>query len=295
MPQTTQSALHEPLLEWFDTHARDLPWRGAGARGWPVLVSEVMLQQTPVARVLPVFAAWLARWPAPADLAVEPPGEAVLMWGRLGYPRRALRLHGAARAIVERHGGLVPASYDDLRALAGVGDYTAAAVASFAYRQRHVVLDTNIRRVLARLIEGREHEPAGAPSRAERDRAEGVLPDAAGEAATWSAALMELGALVCSARAPRCADCPLAASCRWRLAGQPPWDGPPRRGQSNAGTDRAVRGRLLAAVRDEGGPVTRAALEAVWTDDVQRERSLDGLVADGLVEPLDDGTYRLPR
>ncbi len=289
------SSLREPLLDWFAGHARDLPWRGAGALGWPVLVSEVMLQQTPVARVLPVFTAWLDRWPAPADLAANAPGEAVRMWGRLGYPRRALRLHGAATVCVQRYGGTVPDSYEDLLTLPGVGDYTAAAVASFAYRQRHPVLDTNVRRVLARAVGGSEYEPAGAPTSVERAAAERLLPAEADTAATWSAAVMELGALVCTARAPRCADCPLAAACRWRLAGHPPWDGAPRRGQSYAGTDRAVRGLLLAPLRHEDGPVTRAVLEAVWPDTTQRERCLDSLVSDGLVEPRPDGTFSLPR
>ena len=220
------SDLHEPLLGWFATYARDLPWRGEGAVGWPVLVSEVMLQQTPVARVLPVFTAWLARWPTPAALAADSQGEAVRMWGRLGYPRRALRLHAAAVLCVARHGGQVPQAYAELRALPGVGDYTAAAVASFAYRQRHVVLDTNVRRVLARLLAGEEYEPAGSPTVGERAAAEAVLPDDPVTASTWSAALMELGAVVCTARAPRCADCPLAPRCRWRLAGYPGWAGP---------------------------------------------------------------------
>ena len=289
------SALHAPVLDWFEAYARDLPWRGGGAQGWPVLVSEVMLQQTPVARVLPVFATWLTRWPTPADLAGDAPGEAVRLWGRLGYPRRALRLHAAATACVQRHGGQVPDTYADLLALPGVGTYTAAAVASFAYGQRHAVLDTNVRRVLARLVDGREYEPAGAPTVAERTAAQDLLPAEPATAARWSAALMELGALVCSARSPRCGDCPLAEQCRWRLLGQPGWDGPARRGQSYAGTDRAVRGLLLAPLRATAGPVDREALEAVWPDAAQRERCLDSLVADGLVEPLPDGTFTLPR
>jgi A/G-specific adenine glycosylase len=147
---TCVSVLHEPVLRWYDEHARELPWRGAQASPWSVMVSELMLQQTPVSRVLPVHEQWLERWPTPAALAAEPTGEAVRAWGRLGYPRRALRLHAAATAIVEQHGGEVPASYDDLLALPGVGDYTAAAIASFAHGRRHVVLDTNVRRVFAR-------------------------------------------------------------------------------------------------------------------------------------------------
>src|SRR6478735_3292826 len=168
-------SLHDQILGWYDDHARDLPWRRPDASPWSVMVSELMLQQTPVARVLPVHEQWLERWPTPAALAAEPSGEAVRAWGRLGYPRRALRLHAAATAIVERHGGEVPASYDDLLALPGVGDYTAAAIASFAYGRRHVVLDTNVRRVLARLLAGHEL-PAPSVTKAERALAETVLP-----------------------------------------------------------------------------------------------------------------------
>lgn len=178
-----ESPLHAPVLDWYDEHQRDLPWRRPEASAWSVLVSELMLQQTPVARVLPVHEAWLERWPTPADLAAESTGEAVRAWGRLGYPRRALRLHGAAVAIVERHGGGVPDSYDELLALPGVGDYTAAAVASFAYGRRHVVLDTNVRRVLARAAGGVEL-PGPSVTRAERDRATSLLPDDDATAAT---------------------------------------------------------------------------------------------------------------
>jgi A/G-specific adenine glycosylase len=287
------SELHEPVLAWYDDHARELPWRGPGASPWSVMVSELMLQQTPVARVLPVHEAWLERWPTPADLAAEAPGEAVRMWGRLGYPRRALRLHGAAVALVERHGGEVPESYDDLVALPGIGDYTAAAIASFAFGRRHVVLDTNVRRVLARAVGG-EELPAPAVTRAERDRASALLPDDAPTAATWAVATMELGALVCTARQPRCEDCPIAAACAWRLAGRPPYDGPPRRGQAWAGTDRQCRGRIMALVREADGPVAAGRIEAVWPGAEQRERCLAALVADGLLVVAGPTTYALP-
>jgi A/G-specific adenine glycosylase len=252
-----------------------------------------MLQQTPVARVLPAYEAWLTRWPTPAALAAEPPGEAVRAWGRLGYPRRALNLHASARAIVERHDGVVPADYDELRALPGVGAYTAAAVASFAYRRRHAVLDTNVRRVLARAVGGVEYPPKSQTT-AEVRLAESLLPPDPPVAARWSVAIMELGALVCTARTPRCADCPLSGDCTWRLTGKPPYDGPPRRGQTYAGTDRQCRGRLLAVLRHSSGPVERAALEEVWDDTLQRERALATLIEDGLVDPLPDNRYALP-
>ncbi|WP_198663287.1 A/G-specific adenine glycosylase [Jiangella endophytica] len=284
--------MHTAVLSWYSAHARDLPWRAPDRTPWGVLVSEIMLQQTPVVRVEPVWHEWLRRWPRPADLAAEEPGEAIRAWGRLGYPRRALRLHAAAGAIVERHGGDVPASYDDLIALPGIGDYTAAAVASFAFGARHVVLDTNVRRVLARAVTGTQYPPT-APTAAERRMALELVPDAE-TAPRWAVAVMELGALVCTARSPRCSSCPLAASCAWRLAGSPPDDGPPRRGQAWHGTDRQVRGRLMAVLRESTGPVPKRLLDATWAEPVQRERALDALVADGLVEPLDGDLFRLP-
>jgi A/G-specific adenine glycosylase len=288
-------ALHRPALNWYSANARDLPWRRPGVDGWAVLVSEVMLQQTPVPRVLGPYDAWLKRWPTPAALAADSPGEAVRMWGRLGYPRRALRLHAAAQRCVDDHGGRVPSGRADLEALPGVGPYTAAAVAAFAYRQRQAVLDTNVRRVLARVLDGLEYERPGAATGAEIRRAEALLPGRAETAATWSVAVMELGALICTAKSPACDVCPLAGSCAWKLAGRPGWTGKPRRGQTYAGTDRQARGRLLERLRETSGPVRAAALEAVWKDPDQRTRALDSLVADGLVESLSRTRYRLPR
>lgn len=276
---------------WFAGAARDLPWRRPGTSAWAVLVSEVMLQQTPVARVLPAYDAWMQRWPTPASLAEDEPGEAVRAWGRLGYPRRALRLHAAACAVVERHGGVLPQSVPELLALPAVGDYTARAVAAFAHRQRHAVIDVNVRRVVARAIEGLQDAPV---SRRDLALVEELLPPGAEEAATASAALMELGALICTARDPRCGSCPVADRCRWLAQGRPPLDVPVRRAQAYAGTDRQVRGRLLAVLRDAPAPVPPAALTAAWDEPVQRARALDGLVADGLVDPLPDGRYGLP-
>ena len=290
LPRADLARFHEAVIGWFAHAARDLPWR-RDATPWEVMISEFMLQQTPVARVLPVYAQWVVRWPTPAHLATEPTGEAVRAWGRLGYPRRALRLHAAATAIVERHGGEVPATREDLLALPGVGEYTAAAITSFAHRGRAVVMDTNVRRVFARVVSGVEY-PADAVTAAERRLATSLMPTA--DAHVWAAATMELGALVCTARSPRCPVCPVANLCRWRAAGYPAHDGPARRGQSWEGTDRQCRGRLLAVLRDTTGPVAKARLDAVWPDALQRERSLDGLVADGLVEPLAGGTYALP-
>jgi A/G-specific adenine glycosylase len=279
------------VRKWYDANARELPWRAAGATPWGVLVSEVMLQQTPVARVLPHWETWMTRWPRPADLAASAPGEAVRVWGRLGYPRRALRLHEAAIAIVERHGGTVPASHDDLIALPGIGSYTAAAVAVFGFGARHAVLDTNVRRVLARVFGGTADAAGASPTRGEREAALAIVPT--DEPARHSVAVMELGALVCTARGPRCEACPVRDQCAWLAADRPA--GPSaRRPQSYAGTDRQVRGRLLAVLRESVDLVAKPALDIVWEDSTQRERSLAGLVQDGLVESVGDGFYRLP-
>jgi A/G-specific adenine glycosylase len=283
------------LLRWYATHARDLPWRRPGAGPWAVLVSEVMLQQTPVPRVLPAYEAWLARWPSPPALAAASPADAVRQWGRLGYPRRALWLHGCATVITEQHGGVVPDSLGALRALPGVGSYTAAAVASFAFGQRHAVLDTNVRRVLARFVRG-VLRPPPSPTAMEVRMAESLLPEEPALAPRWSVAVMELGALVCTAERPQCSRCPVAAACAWQRAGKPaddPHEGR-RRSQGYHGTDRQCRGRLLAVLRDSDGPVPASRLDAVWADEGQRTRALASLVADGLAEPLPGGHYRLP-
>jgi A/G-specific adenine glycosylase len=283
-------ALLEPVLAWYGENARDLPWRRPGASPWAVMVSEFMLQQTPVARVLPVFEAWMSTWPTPGDLAAVPSGEAVRAWGRLGYPRRALRLHACAVLITAEHGGAVPDDYDSLRALPGVGDYTAAAIASFAFGRSHAVLDTNVRRVLGRAISGVEL-PSTSVTRAERELAESLVPSEDPE--VWAVAVMELGALVCTAGKPTCSLCPLQQHCEWCRAGRPAYAGPPRKGQAYAGTDRQCRGRLLAVLRESAGAVPASRLEVVWSDVPQRTRALASLVQDGLVVEVVGG-YSLP-
>ena len=280
------------IRRWYADHARDLPWRRAGATPWSIMVSEFMLQQTPVSRVLPAYAAWLARWPLPAALADASPADAVRQWGRLGYPRRAVRLHAAAELIVSRHGGQVPASVEELRALPGVGSYTAAAIASFAFGQRQAVLDTNVRRVLARLLTG-EGLPPSAPTVAERRLAESLLPQDGRQAAQWSVGVMELGALVCTASRPRCADCPFAGQCAWLRLGRPP--AAARRGQpAYQGSDRQCRGQLLAELRAATAPVPAGMLAAAWHDSAQRARALAALVNDGLAIRCGDGSFALP-
>jgi A/G-specific adenine glycosylase len=280
------------IVRWFDVAARDLPWR-RHPTPWGVLVSEVMLQQTPVARVLPVYEQWMARWPAPEDLAADSPGAAVRMWGRLGYPRRALRLHAAATVCADEFDGRVPDDVTDLRRLPGVGEYTAAAVSAFAFGQRHAVLDTNVRRVHARWLDGVELQPRTGVGGSERQRALALLPDDGRAAALTSVAVMELGALVCTARSPACPQCPIADSCAWRRAGHPRWDGPPRRAQPWQGTDRQCRGQILALVREAEGVVSAAAVADVWPHAEQRERATASLVTDGLIVSSEGG-YRLP-
>jgi A/G-specific adenine glycosylase len=254
---------------------------------WGVLVSEIMLQQTQVNRVEPAWHQWMARWPTPAAHAAEPVAEAIRAWGRLGYPRRAQRLHACSVAIVEQHGGLVPADIDELLALPGIGTYTARAVAAFAYRQRHPVVDTNVRRVVARVVEGVADRTSVDLAAVER-----LLPDDPERAARASVAFMELGALLCTARSPVCASCPLWATCTWRRAGSPPSLAPTRRTQRYAGTDRQVRGLLLAVLREATTPVPRSRLDVVWADEVQRARALAGLLEDGLACEI-DGHYAL--
>ena len=285
------TALASAVSDWYAGAARDLPWRRPGVDPWAVLVSEVMLQQTQVARVLPAYDAWLERWPGPQALAADSPGEAVRMWGRLGYPRRALRLHACAVAVVERFDGELPSTVPELLTLPGVGDYTARAVVAFAHRRRVPVVDTNVRRVVARTVQGRADAPV---TRADLALVEGLLPQDDEAAATASVAFMELGALVCTARAPRCPSCPVQASCAWVAAGRPELETPVRRPQGFAGSDRQVRGRLMAVLRDAPSAVTAAVLAQAWSEPVQRARALDGLVADGLVDPLPDGRYALP-
>lgn len=280
------------VLRWYDRHARDLPWRRPEATPWQIMISEFMLQQTPVSRVLEPWRRWVERWPVPAALAAEPAGEAVRAWGRLGYPRRALRLHQAAVEIDRDHDGEVPDDLATLRSLPGVGEYTAAAIASFGYGRRHLVLDTNVRRVITRIATGVQY-PATTLSVAERVVAAEFLPRRADRAARWAAASMELGAVICTARSPSCEACPVRDHCAWRAAGYPAWAGSPRRGQTYDGTDRQCRGAILAVLRGRDDPAPIEALAEAWPDHDQFSRSLASLITDGLIQPSPAG-YRLP-
>ncbi|MGP6205201.1 A/G-specific adenine glycosylase [Microbacterium sp. F2] len=285
--------LASDLNEWFRHNARDLPWRRPGVGAWAILVSEFMLQQTPVARVIPHLEAWLERWPTPADLAEASPAEAVTQWANLGYPRRALWLHRAAEEITTRHGGVVPRDVDDLLALTGIGDYTARAVAVFAYGDRHPVVDTNTRRVLARVIDARSQP--GPPSRRDLDAMAALLPDERADAALFNAATMELGATVCTARGPRCDACPIAQRCAWRATGYPDTGDRRPRQATYEGSDRQVRGLVLRALRQVApSPLAAENLAPDWPDRMQRDRAIDSLITDGLIE-LEDGAACLPR
>lgn len=278
----------EQLVSWYRDAQRDLPWRRQGVTAWQILVSEFMLQQTPVARVEPIWLAWIDRWPTPSATAAAGSAEVLRAWGKLGYPRRAKRLHECAVVIAAEYGDEVPTDVETLLTLPGIGAYTARAVACFAYSANVPVVDTNVRRVVTRVLRGQ----ADAPARTrDLDDVAALLPDDA-TAPTFSAALMELGAVVCTARAPQCGCCPLS-HCRWRSAGYP--EGTmTRKVQRYAGTDRQVRGKLLDVLRDSSSPVTRAQLDVAWlTDTAQRDRALDSLLVDGLVEQTTDGRFAL--
>ncbi|WP_251857817.1 A/G-specific adenine glycosylase [Herbiconiux sp. L3-i23] len=290
---TDAGELADLVVPWFARNSRDLPWRRPGFSAWGTLVSEFMLQQTPVARVVPRLLEWLERWPTPADLAAEAPGEAVRAWGRLGYPRRALALHACAVAIAHQHGNRVPDDVDQLLALPGVGAYTARAVASFAYGRRHPVVDTNVRRVLARAVAG-QAEPGPPSTRRDLEAMAIHLPDELDDARSFNAGTMELGAIVCTARSPRCGECPLKEVCVWRLAGYPDYTGVRRAPQKQyEGSDRQARGAVLALLRESASPLAADAFAAAVTDGERRERILTGLIADGLVV-RDPAGFRLP-
>jgi A/G-specific adenine glycosylase len=281
------------VMEWFEANGRDPPWRAPGFTPWGTLVSEFMLQQTPVSRVIPKLEAWLERWPTPAALAADSPGEAVRAWDKLGYPRRALWLHACAVAIVERFNGEVPRDVDALLSLPGIGPYTARAVAVFAYGAHEPVVDTNIRRVIARHDKGLTDQ--GAP-REKQDLADmaALLPDRS-DSPRFNQAVMELGAIVCTAKTPACDACPIASTCAWRSAGYPAVTASAKPKQKKyEGSDRQARGAILAVLRASGHPATKAAIDGCWPDAAQRGRALETLLRDGLVVIVADDTFALP-
>ena len=281
----------ELVLDWWRARGRDLPWR-ATRDPWAVLVCEVMAQQTQVARVAERWGPFLERFPTPATCATAPAADVLRLWSGLGYNRRALALHRCAVAVVERHGGALPRDIDALQALPGIGPYTARAVAAFAFEDDHGVVDTNTARVLARWA-GERLGP-----RAMQAAADAAVPS--GRAWAWNQALLDLGATVCTRRAPRCEACPATARCAWHIGGRPdpdPADGSHgvSGGQSRfEGSDRHGRGRLVEGLRS--GPVRATQLAAVmgWPEDPARaHRVAATLVADGLAV-RDRGCYELP-
>ncbi|MCF2706012.1 A/G-specific adenine glycosylase [Arcanobacterium haemolyticum] len=279
--------MHNELITWYIHTSRPLPWRETGTSAWAILVCEVMSQQTPVARVMPSWYEWLERWPTPADLAAASPSEVIVAWGNLGYPRRALRLRECAIAVTEKWGGELPQSRDDLLSLPGIGPYTADAIISFAYKRRATVLDTNIRRVIAR--QHGEAYPPSSLTKAEIARAEALVPDDDAESSLWNAAIMELGALVCTARNPQCENCPIADSCQWLARGRPE-STLPKRTQAFVGTHREARGKIMAVLRARTAPISRAELQhASRLPDSRFEPALASLLSDGLATTTGEG------
>jgi A/G-specific adenine glycosylase len=282
------SSLHQPVLSWYKKNKRDLPWRNTDA--WGVLVSEIMLQQTPVARVLPVYIEWMKRWPTPAALAAASPAQVITAWGRLGYPRRALRLHECAKVISTQHKGEIPETQSELRELPGIGDYTSAAIIAFAFTGRSLVLDINIRRVFARVIDGVE-VPNAAPTKSEREEREKLIPSK--NPHIWAAATMELGALICTAKNPKCGQCPLADQCIWRSLDYPLSD-QPKRTQSWHGTDRQCRGVIVQALR-ENPALSKKEIMQLWDVPSQVEKALLTLLEDGLLVEQKGQRFSLPQ
>ncbi|CAB4530631.1 unannotated protein [freshwater metagenome] len=272
----SKQSLASKLISWFDKNKRDLPWRNTSP--WGVFISEFMLQQTPVNRVTPIWHEWMERWPTPDALASAPKSEVIKAWGRLGYPRRALRLHESAKIIAKEHGGMVPRAREDLIALPGVGDYTASAIAAFAFGESALVLDINIRRFFARYFDG-EQFPSSAPSLVERKIRTELIPTKRGD--TWAAATMEFGALICTSKSPQCNECFLIDSCAWRAAGYPLME--IKRQAKFEGSDRQCRGVVMKALREKNR-VSKVALEKEWSNYSQLEKALETLIADGLIE-----------
>ena len=282
------NSLEKPITQWFAKNKRELPWRATTP--WGVMVSEFMLQQTPVARVLPKWIEWMERWPSPAELAKATPAQVITAWGRLGYPRRALRLHESAKIIARDFENEVPDSEEVLRSLPGIGDYTAAAISAFAFGANTLVMDVNIRRVLVRVLDGKEH-PTSSPTVRERESRLAILPRR--NADNWAAATMELGALICTSKNPSCNDCPIISQCKWRKNGYPQSE-LVRKSQDWHGTDRKCRGTIVQALR-ESESLTASAIKKLWPDESQVEKALETLLEDNLIEEHSRSRFRLPQ
>ena len=280
--------LEKPIVTWFKKNKRDLPWRDTTP--WGVMVSEYMLQQTPVNRVLPKWHEWMLRWPTPADLAQATPAEVITAWDRLGYPRRALRLHAAAQIVAQDFNNQIPQSVNVLQTLPGIGEYTAAAIAAFAFEKQTLVMDVNIRRLLTRVIDGNEH-PKPAPTA--KEKASHLALQPVKNAHIWAAATMELGALVCTSKNPICEQCPVISQCNWRKNGYPKTD-LVRKSHDWHGTDRKCRGTIVQALR-ENESLTENAIMKLWPDESQVEKALKSLQTDLLIQAIPRKRYRLPQ
>jgi len=282
------NSLEKPITQWFAKNKRERPWRATTP--WGVMVSEFMLQQTPVARVLPKWIEWMERWPTPAELGKATPAQVITAWGRLGYPRRALRLHESAKIIARDFNNEVPENEEVLRSLPGIGDYTAAAISAFAFGTNTLVMDVNIRRVLVRVLDGKEH-PTSSPTVRERESRLSILPRV--NADNWAAATMELGALICTSKNPSCNDCPVISQCKWRKNGYPQTE-LVRKSQDWHGTDRKCRGTVVQALR-ENESLTLSAIKKLWPEESQVEKALETLLADHLIEEHSRSRFRLPQ
>ncbi len=307
----TLSTVQSTLLAWFAAHGRDLPWRRT-RDPYHILVSEIMLQQTQVERVKPKYAAFLAQFPTLAALAAASSGDVIRAWQGLGYNRRALNLQRTAQAVLAEHGGAFPSTPETLIALPGIGPYTAGAVACFAFERDVAFLDTNIRRVVRRVFWGPDDaEPAPTEKSLLATAADAVPP---GDGWRWNQAIMELGALICTAQRPRCPQCPLRGECRayaaWRSADESivlaaQVVRAPRAVAEKAApfrtSNRFYRGRVIDVLRalPADQALDLAALgpqvKPDWQpDDADWLRAVvTGLAQDGLVVVADDGV-RLP-
>ncbi len=285
---SARSSYEKAIVSWFKKNKRDLPWRSTDP--WGVLVSEIMLQQTPVQRVLPVYNEWMKKWPTPAKLSKATPAEVITAWGRLGYPRRALRLHECAKVITEQYKGVVPNTESQLRKLPGVGEYTSAAIIAFAFEGSSLVLDINIRRLFSRLYQG-EEAPTAAPTKAERLEYAELVPQK--NPHLWAAATMELGALICTAKNPLCGRCPVADSCKWRSLDYPQ-STRIKRTQTWHGTDRQCRGTIVQALR-ENTTLSKSKILLLWDVPSQAEKAILTLLDDGLIEERRKNIFSLPR
>lgn len=285
--------MQKEIIDWFEANGRKLPWREPNFTPWGQLVSEFMLQQTPVSRVLPKLERWLELWPTPQALASSPAGDALREWGNLGYPRRALWLHACAVEITLKYDGEVPRDVDKLLSLPGIGPYTARAIAVFSFGAHEPVVDTNIRRVIARHQQGFSDQGAPSTKRDLEVMAKLLPPPELSPA--FNAGIMELGALICTARNPLCEQCPIKETCAWRNSGYQDRSEKKKPVQKKyEGSDRQARGAVMKILRENNKPQTKSELQKAWSDQGQLDRAIVGLLNDGLIELVGSDNFQLP-